>query len=237
MFGSTFVVGLKIGFLYKKMSNTTNRKTAKSKTTKAKTTKAKTTKAKTTKAKAAKAKTTKVKAAKVKTVKVEVEEEVKSTPTETLPRLEATRESITLHFDKLIEDLETEIKNLRGTKCQGSKFLKKVNRVVKGLKTKSIRVMGKKPKKRTNVNSGFLKQVSISKEMAKFIGCDAGELKSRVDVTKAICAYIKGHNLQNPKDRREILPDSKLKKLLRIEKGEEPLTYYRVQSKLKPHFE
>jgi upstream activation factor subunit UAF30 len=97
--------------------------------------------------------------------------------------------------------------------------------------------MGKKPKKRTNVNSGFLKQVSISKEMAKFIGCDAGELKSRVDVTKAICAYIKGNNLQNPKDRREILPDSKLKKLLRIEKGEEPLTYYRVQSKLKPHFE
>ena len=216
------------------MSNTTNRKTAKSKTTKAKTTKAKTTKAKSTKVKTTKAKTTKAKAAKVKAVKVE---EVKTTPTETLPRLEATRESITLHFDKLIEDLETEIKNLRGTKCQGSKFLKKVNRVVKGLKTKSIRVMGKKPKKRTNVNSGFLKQVSISKEMAKFIGCDAGELKSRVDVTKAICAYIKGNNLQNPKDRREILPDSKLKKLLRIEKGEEPLTYYRVQSKLKPHFE
>ena len=217
------------------MSNTTNRKTTKSKTTKAKTTKAKTAKAtKATKAKTTKAKTTKAKAAKVKVVKVE---EVKTTPTETLPRLEATRESITLHFDKLIEDLETEIKNLRGTKCQGSKFLKKVNRVVKGLKTKSIRVMGKKPKKRTNVNSGFLKQVSISKEMAKFIGCDAGELKSRVDVTKAICAYIKGNNLQNPKDRREILPDSKLKKLLRIEKGEEPLTYYRVQSKLKPHFE
>ena len=217
------------------MSNTTNRKTTKSKTTKAKTTKAKTAKAtKATKAKTTKAKTTKVKAAKVKVVKVE---EVKATPTETLPRLEATRESITLHCDKLIEDLETEIKNLRGTKCQGSKFLKKVNRVVKGLKTKSIRVMGKKPKKRTNVNSGFLKQVSISKEMAKFIGCDAGELKSRVDVTKAICAYIKGNNLQNPKDRREILPDSKLKKLLRIEKGEEPLTYYRVQSKLKPHFE
>ena len=217
------------------MSNTTNRKTTKAKTTKAKTTKAKTAKAtKATKAKTTKAKTTKAKAAKVKVVKVE---EVKATPTETLPRLEATRESITLHFDKLIEDLETEIKNLRGTKCQGSKFLKKVNRVVKGLKTKSIRVMGKKPKKRTNVNSGFLKQVSISKEMAKFIGCDAGELKSRVDVTKAICAYIKGNNLQNPKDRREILPDSKLKKLLRIEKGEEPLTYYRVQSKLKPHFE
>ena len=96
--------------------------------------------------------------------------------------------------------------------------------------------MGKKPKKRSNVNSGFLKQVAISKEMAKFIGCSSSELKSRVDVTKHICAYIKENNLQNPKDKREILPDAKLKKLLRVEKGDAPLTYYRVQSKLKPHF-
>jgi chromatin remodeling complex protein RSC6 len=96
--------------------------------------------------------------------------------------------------------------------------------------------MGKKPKKRTNVNSGFLKQVAISKEMAKFIGCDPTELKSRVDVTKHICNYVKEHGLQNPNDKREIIPDAKLKKLLRVQKGDPALTYYRVQSKLKPHF-
>jgi chromatin remodeling complex protein RSC6 len=153
-----------------------------------------------------------------------------------LPRLEATRESITAWFDKTIADVEREIKTLRQSKCPGGKFLKSLNKTLKGLKTKSIRVMGKKPKKRSNVNSGFLKQVAISKEMAKFIGCSSSELKSRVDVTKHICAYIKENNLQNPKDKREILPDAKLKKLLRVEKGDAPLTYYRVQSKLKPHF-
>ena len=174
--------------------------------------------------------------------------ETKAPPTETvpvvesepevvaLPRLEATRESITAWFDKTIQDVEAEIKTLRQTKCQGGKFLKSLNKTLKGLKTKSIRVMGKKPKKRSNVNSGFLKQVAISKEMAKFIGCRPSDLKSRVDVTKHICAYIKDNDLQNPKDKREILPDSKLKKLLRVEKGDDPLTYYRVQSKLKPHF-
>lgn len=163
-----------------------------------------------------------------------------SVPTEEvapeLPRLEATRESITAWFDKTIADVEREIKTLRQSKCPGGKFLKSLNKTLKGLKTKSIRVMGKKPKKRSNVNSGFLKQVAISKEMAKFIGCSSTELKSRVDVTKHICAYIKDNNLQNPSDKREILPDTKLKKLLRVQKGDAPLTYYRVQSKLKPHF-
>jgi upstream activation factor subunit UAF30 len=163
-----------------------------------------------------------------------------SAPTEEvaseLPRLEATRESITAWFDKTIADVEREIKTLRQSKCPGGKFLKSLNKTLKGLKTKSIRVMGKKPKKRSNVNSGFLKQVAISKEMAKFIGCSSTELKSRVDVTKHICAYIKENNLQNPDDKREILPDAKLKKLLRVQKGDAPLTYYRVQSKLKPHF-
>ena len=222
------------------MSNTTtntNRKakSSTSKTSKAKATKA--TKAKTTKATKAKTiKATKtVKATKAKTVKAKLPVSKPASEVE-VPRLEATRDSITQHFDKLIADLDAEVKNLRATKCTGAKFLKNVSKTVKGLKTKSIRVMGKKPKKRTNVNSGFLKQVAISKEMAKFIGCGADDLKSRVDVTKAICAYIKDHSLQNPKDKREIIPDSKLKKLLRIDKGDDPLTYYRVQSKLKPHF-
>tara|TARA_Y100000389_G_scaffold166306_1_gene170974 strand:+ start:12998 stop:13642 length:645 start_codon:yes stop_codon:yes gene_type:complete len=153
-----------------------------------------------------------------------------------LARLEATRESITAWFDKTIADVDREVKTLRQSKCPGGKFLKSLNKTLKGLKTKSLRVMGKKPKKRSNVNSGFLKQVPISKEMAKFIGCSSSDLKSRVDVTKHICSYIKDNNLQNPKDKREILPDTKLKKLLRVEKGDAPLTYYRVQSKLKPHF-
>jgi len=229
------------------MSNTTTNRKAKSSTSKAKAkatkakakTTAKATKAKTkAKAKAktttkAKAKTTKAKLSGGKPLIATVASE---TEVVEVPRLEATRESITQHFDKLLADLDAEVKNLRATKCPGAKFLKNVSKTVKGLKTKSLRVMGKKPKKRTNVNSGFLKQVAISKEMAKFIGCGADDLKSRVDVTKAICAYIKDHSLQNPKDKREILPDSKLKKLLRIDKGDEPLTYYRVQSKLKPHF-
>ena len=74
--------------------------------------------------------------------------------------------------------------------------------------------------------------------MAKFTGWNVDEPKSRVDITKYICSYIKDNNLQNPEDRRQILADSKLSKLLRYDpkKETEPLTYFRIQSCLKSHF-
>jgi chromatin remodeling complex protein RSC6 len=74
--------------------------------------------------------------------------------------------------------------------------------------------------------------------MAKFTGWNADELKSRVDVTKYLCNYIKEKNLQNPKDRRQIIADTKLAKLLDYDnkKDTQPLTYFLIQSHLKKHF-
>ena len=224
------------------MTNPVSTTTRKAKAVRSKKTSKKTS-TKTAKTSTKTAKTAKTAKATKATKRVVVEKQVSvvdsassETETDSLPKLEATRESIVLWFDKAISDVDEQVKALRQSKCPGGKFLKSLNKTLKGLKSKSVRVMGKKPKKRTNVNSGFLKQVPISAEMSKFIGCDAGVLKSRVDVTKCICAYIKNHDLQNPTDKREILPDSKLKKLLRCSSNDDPLTYYRVQSKLKHHF-
>ena len=76
--------------------------------------------------------------------------------------------------------------------------------------------------------------------MAKFTGWNQEELRSRVEVTKHICKYIKDHELQNPEDRRQIQveKDAKLQKLLGYEPGKdsEPVTYYRLQSFMKSHF-
>jgi chromatin remodeling complex protein RSC6 len=88
-----------------------------------------------------------------------------------------------------------------------------------------------------NTNSGFLKPVKISSDMAKFTGWNPEEPHSRVEVTKYICDYIKENNLQNPADRREIQPDSKLQKLLGLKnKEDEGLKYYSLQTHLKKHF-
>ena len=158
-------------------------------------------------------------------------------------RQQPTRESILSSFDEIIQSIETEMSALRETdgKTKGIKFLRTLNKRIKVLKNQSTRVIKQKrssTKKVSNNNSGFLKPVKISKEMAKFTGWNADEPKSRVEITKYICAYIKDNNLQNPEDRRQILADSKLAKLLRYDpkKETEPLTYFRIQSCLKSHF-
>ena len=154
-------------------------------------------------------------------------------------KLLATKESVVFHFEKLVLDVQNHIESLKANKVRGEpmKFTRKLLKNLKNLKSKTVRVVGKKKTtRRSNGNSGFLKPVAISSAMAKFTGWSQSELKSRVDVTKYICKYIKENDLQNPKDRRQILADSKLTKLLGIKKDDPPLTYYRIQSYMKPHF-
>jgi upstream activation factor subunit UAF30 len=85
-----------------------------------------------------------------------------------------------------------------------------------------------------NQNSGLLKPVVISAEMAAFAKWDPSELHSRVEVTKCICVYVKENNLQKPENRRIILLNSDLKKLLRHE-GDE-ITYPHIQKYIGIHF-
>lgn len=160
------------------------------------------------------------------------------------PRYVATRESVEKEFEELVALINAEVERLRDPKTEnkskGVKFLRTVNKKVKTLKLHALKVAKQKPAtKRTNNNSGFLKPVNISSELASFIGSKKDELKSRVDVTRFICKYIKDQELQNPDDKRNILveKDPKLKKLLNFDtKGEEPLTYYTLQKYLKTHF-
>lgn len=85
-----------------------------------------------------------------------------------------------------------------------------------------------------NQNSGLLKPVVITAEMAAFAKWDPSELHSRVEVTKCICMYVKENNLQKPENRRIILLNSDLKKLLRHE-GDE-ITYPHIQKYIGIHF-
>jgi chromatin remodeling complex protein RSC6 len=153
-----------------------------------------------------------------------------------------TSESVEKEFDDLITGLDEEIKKLREStaKSKGVKFLRTLNKRLKVLKNHALRVSKKKvTTRRNNNNSGFLKPVHISKELAKFTGWDQNELRSRVDVTKYICNYIKEKNLQDPTDKRNIRveDDGNLKKLLKFDgKDKKPLTYYRLQTYLKSHF-
>ena len=179
--------------------------------------------------------------------KVVVEEEIDEDGgdnKEKKKRVAPTRDSVIATFDELISAIENEIEVLRDSsnKSKGIKFLRTHGKRLKTLKAQAARIISKRApgqrKSGTNTSSGFLKPVPISKEMSKFTGWDIKEPKSRVDVTKFLCNYIRQNNLQNEKDKRQILPDTKLCKLLNYDPktSSQPLTYFHLQSLLKSHF-
>ena len=57
-------------------------------------------------------------------------------------------------------------------------------------------------------NSAFMKPLTVSDELAAVVG--AGPMP-RSEVVKKLWVYIKGHNLQDPKAKRNIVADEKLK--------------------------
>ena len=58
------------------------------------------------------------------------------------------------------------------------------------------------------INSALSKPLNLSPELEAVVG--AGPMP-RTEVVKQLWVYIKKHNLQNPKNKRNILADEKLK--------------------------
>lgn len=146
-------------------------------------------------------------------------------------RRQVTKDSFYNDFEALFKLVETEL-------VEKKSLIKQI----KQLKVDSYRLLkirnlnDDRKNKGENNNSGFMKPVLVSDDLAQFIGVDNNEPITRVLITKKICQHIKDKNLQNPSDRREILPDPALKKLFNItDQDLEPLTYYGIQKRIQKH--
>ena len=114
-------------------------------------------------------------------------------------------------------------------------------RVLQKKSEKELKAVQKATNKRKNKNSnrapsGFVKPTLISDQLAEFLSRPKGSLVARTEVTREINSYIREHNLQDPKNRRHILPDAKLKKLLALKPTDE-LTYFNLQRFISHHFQ
>lgn len=87
-----------------------------------------------------------------------------------------------------------------------AKAKKKVTK--KAAPKKAPKKAAPKAKSKRKPNAAFMKPLSISKELAEVIGSKA---IPRTEVVRALWKYIKKHNLQDPKNKRNINADSKLK--------------------------
>ena len=171
-------------------------------------------------------------------------------PTEEQPRQKrvVSKESVDATFTALTEKIVAEIERLREAKpkAKGVKFLKTLNKEIKQLHSDCNRVtrFRKNSERKNTTPSGFTKPVNISAELAKFTGRDVNQPCSRTEITKFICNYIKTKKLYDEKDKRNILCDASLNKLLKCDSNPPkddqgnivPLTYFRLQQYLKSHF-
>lgn len=83
--------------------------------------------------------------------------------------------------------------------------------------------------------SGFAKPTLLSDQLCNFLDLPTGSSLARTDVTRIINNYIKENKLQNQEDKRQIIPDEKLKSILMYKEGDK-LSYFNLQSSMKHQF-
>ncbi len=86
----------------------------------------------------------------------------------------------------------------------------------------------KKAKTARKPNAAFMQAFTPSADLAAVIGAAAA---ARTEVVKKLWAYIKKHNLQNPKNKRNILADDKLQKVF----GKKEVTMFELASLIGKH--
>ena len=111
---------------------------------------------------------------------------------------------------------------------------KNVQRFLKETARKNKRRSRPTEGKAPRAPSGFAKPALISTALCSFLNKPKGTEMARTEVTKFLTTYIKEHNLQDPANKRRILPDKKLGKLLNA--GGNEVTYFNLQKYMKVHF-
>jgi len=161
-----------------------------------------------------------------------IKEEVPIEPKKKAKKI--TKEDIQQKWDELFEVYKNELK-VKKTPEQSTTLLK----FLTSLKNDTFKALKLKTRNVSNTdknNSGFMKPVNVSDELRNFIDINNNDPVTRVLITQKLCQYIKENKLQKPEDKREIIPDEKMKKLFDIQPNEsEKLTYYSMQRRVQRH--
>jgi upstream activation factor subunit UAF30 len=151
----------------------------------------------------------------------------------TEPVVEST-DDVTTRFSTIMERMQTLQNEWRDIQNEMKKLQKEVSKQVKEASKGSKKKVKDVNKPKRNP-SGFAKPAALSKELCDFLSKPYGTELARTDVTKFLTKYIKDNSLQLQTDKRTIVPDAALHKLLKTTK-EDKITYFNLQKFMKPHF-
>uniref|UniRef100_A0A6C0KTQ5 DM2 domain-containing protein n=1 Tax=viral metagenome TaxID=1070528 RepID=A0A6C0KTQ5_9ZZZZ len=134
----------------------------------------------------------------------------------------------------LVDKVELKINSLSAIIKETLAELKVLKKDYERMRKSVEKTERKRANARTNPN-GFAKPTPIIDELCVFLNVPSGSVMSRTDVTRKINAYIKEHNLNKPENKRIILPNPALRKILNVKEGDE-VSFFSLQKFLSPLF-
>lgn len=176
-----------------------------------------------------------------------IEESVTLTETVTLNAVNDTDAEVnafSASLDDIQNQIETFVKDMKSMSNELKNSKKRYLKIVKTLSKTKKRKTSSANQDDANKKepSGFISPIEISDELADFMNVQHKTMIPRTVVTKHIIAFIKENQLESKANGRNFdLTDPSnpnavaLKKLFNIERGDE-VTYFNLQSFLKPHF-
>lgn len=136
-------------------------------------------------------------------------------------------------IQKLMEENATDINQFK-QKIDALKTRQKaLTKLFVKIQSKSTRPQKAKSSRKP---CGFARPTSVSDEMCTFLNISCGTEVSRTTVTRALIQYIKDKNLQNPINKKQILPDETLYMLFGEDAKAQTLTYFTMQKYVNHHF-
>lgn len=141
-------------------------------------------------------------------------------------------------YDELLKLVSDEIDKRAREGTAGTRAFRKIRKKIVVLQKETPKVMKKKYRPKSKKRSGFILDCEISDELRTFLKLKKGENLSRIDITNAICVYAHldpkekrekilrwkhlnpngKRDLQDPDNKRAIVPDAALSKLLGYKK-------------------
>lgn len=114
-------------------------------------------------------------------------------------------------------------------KAAGKGRKKTTARSAKKAAPKRAKAKPKKAAKKRALNPAFMKPMTPSSDLAAVVG---PKPMPRTEVTKRLWAYIKKNNLQDPKQRRDIIADDSLR---RVFGGKSRLSMFEMTKAVNKH--
>lgn len=140
-------------------------------------------------------------------------------------------DQISLQFDGIVQTLATFRQSITALQTQIRGLEKCVRKEIRTLRKEATKNRNKGNRK----PSGFAKPSKVSDELCMFMNKEKGTEIARTEVTQFLIKYINDNSLQFAENKKVIIPDVTLKKLLGVKDGEE-VTYFNLQGLMNKHF-